>query len=124
MVCLLGSGIHFPQGQAVLASDAGAIFILGREHRRPAVLPAELALDRSPGRAHRAGAALELVPAAGELLEEAGDDELDEQAARPAARRPVAASATALLLVILLVVNFDLSSRVVRNFEKELCFSG
>jgi hypothetical protein len=53
--------------------------------------------------------ALEVEPAAVELLE--GDDELDEQAARPAARRPVAASATALLLVILLVVNFDLSFR-------------
>jgi hypothetical protein len=55
--------------------------------------------------------ALEVEPAAGELLEVDGDDELDEQAARPAARRPVAASATALLLVILLVVNFDLSFR-------------
>jgi hypothetical protein len=53
---------------------------------------------------------LELEPAV-ELLEVEGDDELDEQAARPAARRPVAASATALLLVILLVVNFDLSFR-------------
>jgi hypothetical protein len=38
-------------------------------------------------------------------------DELDEQAARPAARRPVAVSASTLLLVILLVVNFDLSFR-------------
>jgi hypothetical protein len=38
-------------------------------------------------------------------------DELDEQAARPAARRPVAESASTLLLVILLVVNFDLSFR-------------
>jgi hypothetical protein len=57
------------------------------------------------------GAALEVEPAAGELLELDGDDELDEQAARPAARRPVAASATALLVVILLVVNFDLSFR-------------
>jgi hypothetical protein len=55
--------------------------------------------------------ALELEPAAAELLAVEGDDELDEQAARPAARRPVAASATALLLVILLVVNFDLSFR-------------
>jgi hypothetical protein len=55
--------------------------------------------------------ALELEPAAAELVEVEGDDELDEQAARPAARRPVAASATALLLVILLVVNFDLSFR-------------
>jgi hypothetical protein len=54
--------------------------------------------------------ALELEPAVA-LLEVEGDDELDEQAARPAARRPVAASATALLLVILLVVNFDLSFR-------------
>jgi hypothetical protein len=54
---------------------------------------------------------VELDPVAGELLVEDGDDELDEQAARPAARRPVAASATALLLVILLVVNFDLSFR-------------
>ena len=53
----------------------------------------------------------ELEPVAGEVLPVAGDDELDEQAARPAARRPVAASATALLLVILLVVNFDLSFR-------------
>ena len=49
---------------------------------------------------------VELEPAAGDELEE-----LDEQAARPAARRPVAASATALLVVILLVVNFDLSFR-------------
>jgi hypothetical protein len=63
----------------------------------------------------RAGAleveALELEPAAGELPAADGVDELDEQAARPAARRPVAASATALLLVILLVDNFDLSFR-------------
>jgi len=57
------------------------------------------------------GAAAEVEPADGELAEVDGDDELDEQAARPAARRPVAASATALLLVILLVVNFDLSFR-------------
>jgi hypothetical protein len=54
---------------------------------------------------------VELEPAAGELPEAEGEDELDEQAARPAARRPVAASATALLLVILLVDNFDLSFR-------------
>jgi hypothetical protein len=40
--------------------------------------------------------------------------ELDEQAARPAARRPVAVSASALLLMVLLLVNFDLSSRVMR----------
>jgi hypothetical protein len=52
---------------------------------------------------------VELEPVAVEPLD--GDDELDEQAARPAARRPVAASATALLLVILLVFNFDLSFR-------------
>jgi hypothetical protein len=50
---------------------------------------------------------VELEPAAGELDEAAGVDELDEQAARPAARRPVAPSASALLLVILLVVNFE-----------------
>jgi hypothetical protein len=55
-------------------------------------------------------AALELEPAAGELLVVEGVDELDEQAARPAARSPVAESASA-LLVILLVVNFDLSFR-------------
>ena len=67
--------------------------------------------DRPPDRLVVSGAALELVPAPAELLVEDGDDELDEQAARPAARRPVAASATALLLVILLVVNFDLSFR-------------
>jgi hypothetical protein len=45
------------------------------------------------------------------VLEADGDDELDEQAARPAARSPAAESATALLVVILLVVNFDLSFR-------------
>jgi hypothetical protein len=45
----------------------------------------------------------------------AGGEELfDEQAARPAARRPVAVSASALLLMVLLIVNFDLSSRVMR----------
>jgi hypothetical protein len=49
---------------------------------------------------------------------------VEEQAARPAPRSMTAPAATALLLRILLVVNFDLSSRVVRNFEKELCFSG
>jgi len=54
---------------------------------------------------------VELEPAAGELDPADGVDELDEQAARPAARRPVAPSASALLLVILLVVNFDLSFR-------------
>jgi hypothetical protein len=54
---------------------------------------------------------VELEPAAGELDPVDGVDELDEQAARPAARRPVAPSASALLLVILLVVNFDLSFR-------------
>jgi len=59
----------------------------------------------------RAGALDELEPAAGELLVLDGVDELDEQAARPAASSPVAARATALLLVILLVVNFDLSFR-------------
>jgi hypothetical protein len=53
---------------------------------------------------------VELEPAAGELLAVDGVDELDEQAARPAARSPVAESAIA-LLVILLVVNFDLSFR-------------
>jgi hypothetical protein len=57
-----------------------------------------------------AGAALEVEPAAGELAVLDGVDELDEQAARPAARSPVAESASA-LLVILLVVNFDLSFR-------------
>jgi hypothetical protein len=48
-------------------------------------------------------------------------DELEEQAARPAARRPAAPSASALLLVILLIVNFDLSSRVLR-FRGEVVF--
>ena len=40
-----------------------------------------------------------------------GVDELDEQAARPAARSPVAAERERSLAVILLVVNFDLSFR-------------
>src|SRR5580692_9452433 len=63
-------------------------------------------------------AVLEPVPVvAGVVLDE-------EQAARPAPRSMTAPAATPLLLRILLVVNFDLSSRVVRNFEKELCFSG
>jgi hypothetical protein len=53
---------------------------------------------------------VELEPAAGELEVVDGVDELDEQAARPAARSPVAESASA-LLVILLVDNFDLSFR-------------
>jgi hypothetical protein len=63
-------------------------------------------------------AVLEPVPVA------AGVELDEEQAARPAPRSMTAPAATALLLRILLVVNFDLSSRVVRNFEKELCFSG
>jgi hypothetical protein len=62
-------------------------------------------------------AVAEPVPVAAGVLDE-------EQAARPAPRSMTAPAATALLLRILLVVNFDLSSRVVRNFEKELCFSG
>jgi hypothetical protein len=50
--------------------------------------------------------------------------EEDEQAARPAARSVTAPAASSLLLENLLVVNFDLSSRVLR-FEKEFfCFSG
>src|ERR1700749_1183870 len=44
-------------------------------------------------------------------------DEDEEQAARPAPRSMTAPAATALLLRILLVVNFDLSSRVVRIRE-------
>jgi hypothetical protein len=59
-----------------------------------------------------------------ELVELGVEEVLEEQAARPAPRSMTAPAATALLLRILLVVNFDLSSRVVRNFEKELCFSG
>jgi hypothetical protein len=55
-----------------------------------------------------AGAALEVELEPG--LAGLDGDELDEQAARPAARSPVAESASA-LLVILLVVNFDLSFR-------------
>jgi hypothetical protein len=59
----------------------------------------------------------EVAPAAPVL------DELEEQAARPAARRPTAPTASALLLVILLIVNFDLSSRVLR-FRGGVVFSG
>src|SRR5579863_4377550 len=56
-------------------------------------------------------AVLEPVPvAAGVVLDE-------EQAARPAPRSMTAPAATALVLRILLVVNFDLSSRVVRIRE-------
>jgi hypothetical protein len=49
---------------------------------------------------------------AGALVEVDGalEDELDEQAARPAARRPVAVSASTLLLVILLIVNLTFPS--------------
>jgi hypothetical protein len=65
-----------------------------------------------------------LPPVPVELVELGVEEVLEEQAARPAPRSMTAPAATALLLRILLVVNFDLSSRVVRNFEKELCFSG
>src|SRR5580698_823351 len=47
--------------------------------------------------------------------------EEDEQAARPAARSVTAPAVSSLLLENLLVVNFDLSSRVMR-FEKEFSF--
>src|SRR6201996_7458026 len=56
-------------------------------------------------------AVLEPVPVA------AGVELDEEQAARPAPRSMTAPAATALLLRILLVVNFDLSSRVVRIRE-------
>src|ERR1700733_1551274 len=46
----------------------------------------------------------------------------EEQAARPAPRSMTAPAATALLLRILLVVNFDLSSRVVR-ISRRSCVS-
>jgi hypothetical protein len=56
-------------------------------------------------------AVLEPVPVA------AGVELDEEQAARPAPRSMTAPAATALLLRILLVVNFDLSSRVMRIRE-------
>jgi hypothetical protein len=56
-------------------------------------------------------AVLEPVPVVAEVLFD------EEQAARPAPRSMTAPAATALVLRILLVVNFDLSSRVVRIRE-------
>jgi hypothetical protein len=67
------------------------------------------------------------------LVELGEDDPPEEQAARPAARSAAATAVRALLLGILLIVNFDLSSRVLRFrgglsciaiFEMELCFFG
>jgi hypothetical protein len=48
--------------------------------------------------------------------------EPEEQAARPAARSVTTAAVSALLPEILLIVNFDLSSRVLRFREGVLCF--
>jgi len=67
----------------------------------PLELPLELPL----------AAAEELDEAPAEVLDDPVD-ELDEQAASPAARRLVAVSASTLLLMVLFLVNFDLSSRV------------
>jgi len=68
-------------------------------------------MTTSPLEDEEADDAAELAPvAAGLDDEDVPVEELDEQAARPAARRPVAVSASALLL-ILEIVNFDLSSR-------------
>jgi hypothetical protein len=72
---------------------SGELSITTSELALPPVLPE--AVDEPP---------VEVVPV----------DALDEQAARPAARRPVAVSASTLLLMVLLLVNFDLSSRVMR----------
>jgi hypothetical protein len=59
-----------------------------------------------------AGVAAELDVATPVEVDGALEDELDEQAARPAARRPVAVSASALLLVIVLIVNLTFPSEV------------
>src|ERR1700730_2694597 len=63
-----------------------------------------------------------LPPVPVELVELGVEVVLEEQAARPAPRSMTAPAATALLLRILLVVNFDLSSRVVR-ISRRSCVS-
>jgi hypothetical protein len=63
--------------------------------------------------------ALVLPPPVEEVL---GCEEPEEQAARPAARSVTTLAVSALLLEILLIVNFDLSSRVLRFREGVLCF--
>src|ERR1700733_1215769 len=64
-----------------------------------------------------AGALEELAVLPPEPVELGVEEVLEEQAARPTPRSMTAPAATALLLRILLVVNFDLSSRVVRIRE-------
>jgi hypothetical protein len=61
---------------------------------------------------------LELPPAPEEL----GLEPPEEQAARPAARSVTTPAASALLPEIFLIVNFDLSSRVLRFRGGVLCF--
>src|SRR5438132_12738525 len=60
--CPLCLKIYFPQGNAVLAGDAGAVFVFRREDRRASILPAEFALNGSPGSLDGAGTPLKLVP--------------------------------------------------------------
>ena len=79
----------------------------------------------SAGSLELEGAVEALVEVVAEaLVEVAGGvvvEELDEQAAKPAARRPVAVIATALLLVILLIVNLTFPSEG-NAIERESCF--
>jgi hypothetical protein len=76
---------------------------------------------------------VELVLPPPVLVEVGLEEPPEEQAARPAARSAAATAVRALLLGILLIVNFDLSSRVLRFrgglscvaiFDKALCFFG
>src|SRR6185437_6653143 len=70
-----------------------------------------------------AGALLALPPPAEALPPPLAEVfELDEQAARPAARSATALAVITLLPGILLIVNFDLSSRILRFREGALCF--
>ena len=48
----LSLGVDLAQGDPVLAGDAGAVLEFRRENRRLPVPPAELALNRAPGRRH------------------------------------------------------------------------
>src|SRR5262249_33141535 len=53
-------GEYIAQGEVLLTSDAGAVFVFGRKDWRLAVTPGELALDWSPLGGHGMGPAVQL----------------------------------------------------------------
>src|SRR5260370_37918576 len=59
LLCLF---VNLAERDAVLAGEAGAVFVLGSEDGRADFEPAELALHRATRRCYCAGAAVQLVP--------------------------------------------------------------